>query len=171
MKRAHVTLTAAAAAIALAAGLAFASGGPPPAAPADPAPDTVVATAAWQEQVVAPARRTDATIDRAVRVARIRAMSPAIAVARDEANALAEAAGLRAGRVLGIRRDTSPLGWWDQDTGRFGPGKWCGRVHGGFRVVRQADGTARRVARSHHGCPVPKTASIRVTVTYAALPR
>src|SRR5688500_1900045 len=114
MERSHVTLAAAGAAVVTAAGLAFASGGPPPVQPADPAVDTVVATASWQARVVAPARRTNATIDRAVRVARIRAMPAAIAVARDEANALAEAAGLRVGRIVGIRRDSAPMGYWDQ---------------------------------------------------------
>lgn len=171
MKRSHVTLTAAAAAIAAAAGLAFASGGPPPGQPADPASNTVVATAAWQAKVVAPARRTNATIERAMRIARIRAMPAAIEVARDDAEALAEAAGLRAGRVLAIRRDSSPPGYWDQDAGRFGPGKWCGRIYSGRRIVRRADGTTRRVQRFRAGCPVPKTATIRVTVTYAASPR
>lgn len=130
-----------------------------------------MATAAWQAKVVAPARRTDRTIERAMRVARIRAMPAAIAVARDDADVLAEAAGLRAGRVLGICRDSSPLGYWDQDAGRFGPGNWCGRIYTGRRVVRQAYGTTRRVSRFRDGCHVPKTATIRVTVTYAALPR
>ena len=36
--------------------------------------------------------------------------------------------------------------------------------------MRRADGTTKRVARFHHGCPVPKTASIRVTLTFAAEP-
>jgi hypothetical protein len=170
MKRSHVSVAAAGAAVVAAAGIAFASGGPPPVQPTDPAADTVVATAAWQARVVPPARRSDATIDRAVRVARIRAMPAAVAVARDEANALAAAARLRAGRIVGIRRDSSPLGYWDQDSGRFGPGKWCGRIYRGRREVRQADGTTRRVSRFRHGCPVPKIAAIRVTVTYAASP-
>ena len=171
MKRSHVTLAAATAAVAAAAGIAVASGGPPPVQPADPAVDTVVSTASWQARVVAPAHRSDATIDRAVRAARIRAMPAALAVARDEANALAEAAGLRVGRVVGVRRDSAPMGYWDQDSGRFGPGRWCGRIYTGRRLVRRADGTTRRVARYRDGCPVPKSATIRVTVTYAASPR
>jgi len=170
MKRSHVTLVAAAAAGVAAAGIAFASGGPAPVQPTDPAADTVVATASWQARVVAPARRTDATIDRAMRVARIRAMPAALEVARDEANALAKAAGLGTGRIVGIRRDIAPPGCWDQETGRFGPGRWCGRVYTHRRVGR-ADGTTKRVTRSRHGCPVPKRATIRITVTYAASPR
>ena len=170
MKRSHVTLTAAAAAVIAATGLALASGGPPPVPPADPAADTVVSTASAQARVVAPGRRSNATIERAVRTARARALPRAVAAARAEAAALADAAGLQAGAVVGIRRDSSPLGYWDQDSGRFGPGVWCGRVYGGRRVVRRADGTTRRASTFHHGCPVPKTSGIRVTLTFAARP-
>jgi hypothetical protein len=170
MKRTHVTLTAAAAAVIAAAGIALASGGPPPVQPADPAVNTVVSSASAQAKVVAPARTSDATIERAMRAARTRAMPEAVAAARAEAAALASAAGLRAGAIVGIRRDSSPLGYWDQDSGRFGPGVWCGRIYGGAKLVRRADGTTRRVTRFHHGCPVPKTASLRVTLTLAAEP-
>jgi hypothetical protein len=171
MKRSAVTLAAAATAVIATAAVALAGGGPPPVQPADPAANTVVSTGSAQADVVAPARRSDATIERAVRAARLRALPSAVARARDEAAALATAAGLRAGAVIGIRRDTGPVGFWDQDTGRFGPGRWCGRVYGGRRLVRRADGTTRRVARFHHGCPLPKTATIRLTVTFAAQPR
>ena len=168
MKRSHVTLAAAAAAVIAAAGLALASGGPPPVAPADPAVDTIVSGGSAQAKVVAPARRSNASIERAVRAARAKALPDAVAAARAEAAALAAATGLRAGAVVGIRRDTPPPGYWDQDGGRFGPGVWCGRVYGGRRLVRQADGTTKRVSRFHHACPVPKHASIRVTLTSAA---
>ena len=167
MNRTHVTLTAAAAAVIAATGIALASGGPPPVQPADPAVDTVVATANAQSRVVAPARKSDATIERAGRAARARALPEAVGAARAEAAQLAAAAGLRAGAVVGIRRDSSPPGYWDQDAGRFGPGVWCGRIHHS-RMVRQADGTRKRVSRSRHGCPVPKNASIRVTLTFEA---
>ena len=124
MNRTHVTLTAAGAAVIAAGGIALASGGPPPVQPADPAVDTVVSSASAQSRVRAPAqdRRSDATIERAVQAARARALPRAVAAARAEADALAAAAGLRAGAVVGIRRDSSPLGYWDQDSGRFGPG-------------------------------------------------
>jgi hypothetical protein len=168
MKRSHVTLTAAAAAVIATGAVAFAGGGPPPVQPADPAANTVVSTASAQVAVVAPDRRSDATIERAMRAAQARAMPRAVAAARAEADALAAAAGLRAGAVLAVRHDVSPLGAWDQDAGRFGPGVWCGRVYAGRRVVRRPDGTTRRVSSFHHGCPVPKTASIRLTLTFAA---
>jgi hypothetical protein len=168
MNRLHLTLTAATAAVAATAGIAIASGGPPPVQPADPAVDTVVTTAPGQARVVAPRHRTDATIERAVRAARARALPGAVAAARGEAAQLAAAAGLHAGDIVGIRRDSAPLGYWDQDSGRFGPGVWCGRIYTGRRVVRRADGTSKRVSSFRHGCPVPKTASVRVTLTFAA---
>lgn len=169
MKRSHVTLTAAAAAVIAAAGIALASGGPPPVQPADRASDTIVASASSQAKVVAPARKSNATIEGAMRAARQRALPEAVAAARAEAGALARAAGLRAGAIVGIRRDSSPLGYWDQETGRFGPGVWCGRIYQGRRLVRRADGT-RRVSRFRRGCPVPRIASVRVTLTLAAEP-
>ncbi len=170
MNRTYVTLTAAAAVAIAAGGIALASGGPPPVQPADPAVDTVVSTATAQSRVRAPAanRRSNATIETAVRAARARALPRAVTAARTEADALAAAAGLLAGAVVGIRRDSAPLGYWDQDSGRFGPGVWCGRVYDGRRLVRRADGTTKRVSRFHRGCPVPKTAAIRVTLTFAA---
>ena len=170
MNRIHVTLTATAAAVIAAAGIALASGGPPPVQPADPDVDTVVSTATAQSAVRAPARRSNATIEAAVRAARARALPRAVAGARSEASALAAAAGLSAGDIVAIRRDSSPLGYWDQDSGRFGPGVWCGRLYVGRRVVRRADGTTTRKSSFRHGCPVPKTASIRVTLTFAARP-
>lgn len=170
MNRSHVTLTAAGIAVIAAAGIALASGGPPPVQPADPAVDTVVSTATAQSRVRAPAsdRRSNATVERAVQAARARALPRAVKAARAEADALAAAAGLRAGAIVGIRRDSPPQGHWDQDAGRFGPGVWCGRVYDGRRLVRQPDGTTKRQSSFHYGCPVPKTASIRVTLTYAA---
>lgn len=168
MKRTHVTLTAAAAAVIAAAGIALASGGPPPVQPADPAANTVVSTASAQAKVVVPERKSDATIEAAMVAARQRALPKAVAAARVEGAMIASAANLRIGAIVGIRRDSSPLGYWDQDAGRFGPGVWCGRVYGGSKRVRRADGTTKRVARFHHGCPVPKTVSVRVTLTFAA---
>jgi hypothetical protein len=170
MKRTHVTLTAAAAAVIAAGGIALASGGPPPVQPADPAANTVVSTASAQGKVVVPRRKSDATIEAAMVAARQRAVPRAVAAARVEGAMLASAANLRIGAIVGIRRDSSPLGYWDQDAGRFGPGVWCGRVYGGSKRVLREDGTTRRVALFHHGCPVPKTASLRVTLTFAAEP-
>jgi hypothetical protein len=146
---------------------ASAGGGPPP--PADPsAPQlgTVVAHGAATARVQKPAQRSDRTIERAVQTARRVAFPPAVANARLEALTLAKAAGLRLGGPIGIARDIAPPGWWDDTTGRFGPGRWCGRVTT-RRAVRGTDGDLHYVRRSHHACPVPREQSARVTVTFA----
>jgi hypothetical protein len=171
MRHAKVVLLAAGLAAASGTGVALASGGPPPAMPPDPPPYTIVASGAGRATVLAPRRRTDATVDRAVRAARARAMPGAVAAARREAAGLGAATRLAPGAVVGVRRDTSPPGWWSADDGRFGPGKWCGRIYTGRRTVRRPDGTTRRVARYRHGCQVPKEISIRLSVTFAATPR
>jgi hypothetical protein len=171
MRHAKVVLVAAGFAAAGCTGVAIASGGPPPLTPPDPPPYTIVASGPGTATVHKPRRRTDATVDRAVRAARARAMPGAIAAARREAAGLGAAAGLMPGAVVAVRRDTSPPGWWSQDDGRFGPSKWCGRIYTGRRTVRRADGTTRRVARYRHGCQVPKDVSIRLSVTFAATPR
>jgi hypothetical protein len=156
---------------ALAAAGAFAvfapAKGPPPTEP--PAPDlqTVVAHGAGQARVQVPAHRSNRTIERAVQRARRAAFPRAVAKARAEAVALAAAAGLKVGGPIGIARDVAPLGYWEPDAGRFGPGRWCGRMVS-WRRVRGSDGTLRRERRSHHGCPVPRQQSARVTVTFAA---
>lgn len=149
------------------AGVALASGGQVAGPPADPPANAIVATGSAQRAVAAPARRSDTTIERALSAARARAMPAAVAAARREAAELAAAAGLRAGPILGIRRDVGPAGFVSGDEGRFGPGTWCGRTFAGRRDVRQPDGTTRRVSRFRHRCHVPRDASLRVTATFA----
>jgi hypothetical protein len=171
MRSAKVALPTAALLAVGAAGVALASGGPPPVTPADPPPYTIVATGSAERPVVRPSRRTNGTIDRAVRAARVRAMPAALAAARRDAAALGAAAQLVPGAVVAVRRDVTPPGYWNADDGRFGPGVWCGRIYAGRRTVRRPDGTTRRVARYRRGCPVPRTAAVRLTVTFAATPR
>jgi hypothetical protein len=166
-----VVLPAAAALAAGAAGVALASGGPPPVTPLDAPAFTVVASGAARSGVHAPRRETNATVDRAVRAARARAMPTAIVRARQEAVAMGSAARLVLGAIVAVRRDVSPPGWWNEDEGRFGPGKWCGRIYVGRRTVRRSDGTTRRVNRYRDGCQTPKDVSVRLTVTFAATPR
>jgi hypothetical protein len=98
-------------------------------------------------------------------------MPTAIVRARQEAVAMGSAARLVLGAVVAVRRDVSPPGWWNEDEGRFGPGKWCGRIYIGRRTVRRSDGTTRRVNRYRDGCQTPKDVSVRLTVTFAATPR
>jgi hypothetical protein len=166
--RSIVAATAAAAAV---AGVALAKGGGTPAPQPDPPAYTVVTTASAKRHVAVPTRKSDASIERAMRAARRQALPAAVAAARVDATEVGAAAGLRPGRVVGIRRDVPPLGTWDESSGSFGPGKWCGRVYAGRRTVRRADGTTRRVTRSRHGCNAPKVATSTVTVTFAAQTR
>jgi hypothetical protein len=164
------TFTAATAGALAAAGafavLASGSGGPPPSGDYPPEVRTVVARGTGVAKVAGPARRTNRTIERAVRQARRAAMPKAVNAARKDAQALAAAAGLQLAGPIGAARDAAPLGYWEPDTGRFGPGRWCGRITT-RKTVRGSDGDPRRVTRSHHGCPVPSSQSVRVTVTFA----
>ena len=167
MSSRRTILLSAVAAGATAAGIAVASGGPPPATPPDPAPQTVVAHGFGQKRVAEPDERTNRSVELAVRAAREDAIPRAVAHAREEAEALAAATGLRLGEPAGVGRDGGPPGWWESDTGRFGPGRWCGPIFR-WRTVRGSGGETRRVRRSHHGCHKPPTVSVRVTVTFAA---
>jgi hypothetical protein len=154
------TFTAAApaaiAGVALVAAVAAASGGPPPQPPSPPAPRTVVAVGTGVVAVDKPHTRTDATIARAVAAARAAAIPRAVAAARDEAQRLAQAAGLTLSDTLGVARDAPPPGYWEPDTGRFGPGRWCGTIR------------RRRGAPARRTCQVPREISLRVTLTIAA---
>jgi hypothetical protein len=168
MRHAKAVLLATALVAAGGSGVALASGGPPPVTPPDPPPFTVVASGMGRAAVVKPGRHSDATIERTVSAARARAMPSALAAARREAAALGAAAGLAPGAIVAVRRDVSPPGWWNEDDGRFGPGRWCGRIYLGGRTVTRPDGTRRRINRYRHGCRIPKDVSIRLSVTFAA---
>ena len=148
------------------AAVAFAGGGPPPQADSAPGVETVVTHGTAALRVVMPAKRTNATIERAVRAARRDALPRAVKGARRDAEALAAAAGLRLAGPLGASRDTSPYGYYDPDSGRYGTGRWCGPIFTS-RTVIGSDGVRRRVRRSHHGCPTPRGLTVRVTVTFA----
>jgi hypothetical protein len=130
--------------------LAFAGGGPPPPQQADPAVRTVVGHGSARLHVATPAKRTNSTINRAVNAARAAAYGGAVTAARRDAGALAKAAGLTLSGPIGAGRDTAPPGYWDSDSGTFGPGRWCGRI-----------------SRHRHGCPIPRQLQIRVSVTFA----
>jgi len=147
--------------------IAFAGGGSPPADPPAPELRTVVTHGSASARVRTPARRTNATIERAVRRARRDALPKAVEAARAEADGLARAAGMALAGPIGVSRDAAPYGYWEPDTGRFGPGRWCGPI-ATRRTVRGDDGTLRRVRRSHRACPVPREQSVRVTMTFAA---
>jgi hypothetical protein len=167
MSSRRTILISAVAAGATAAGLAVASGGPPPQDPHAPEPDTVVAHGRAQSRVAEPPKRTNGSVERAVVDARMRSIPKAVDAARTEAAALAKAAGLELGEPAGIARDAPAPGWYDDSTGRFGPGRWCGNIVT-WHSKRGADGTPRRFSRSHRGCHKPKRVEVSVTVTFAA---
>jgi hypothetical protein len=172
MRHARIALLAAAGvAAAGGSGVALASGGAPPPPQPDPPPYTIVASGTGTADVGKPYAQTDASIERVVRDARAKAMPAAVANARREAAALGSASGLVPGAVVAVRRDTSPPGWWSADDGVFGPGRWCGRIYGGRRTVRNRDGSTRRVNRYRDGCKPPRTVALRLSVTFAASPR
>lgn len=164
MSRFRVIAMAAAAVALASAGVALASG-PPPTPPQPPDPQTVVAHGSASIKVVAPRKRSDATISAAVSAARTKAYAPAVADARSEATLLAGAAGLTVGPAIGIARDVNPYGYYDPDEGRFGPGRWCGPIF--TRKTIHRGGRTIRVTRSHHGCSVPRQVTMRVTLTFA----
>ncbi len=165
MTHAWSIVAATAVAAMVAAGVALAKG-EPSSQPADPPPFTVVASGTARERVAAPDRRSDATIERAVGAARVRALPRAVAAARRDATELGSAAGLRAGDVVAARRDAGVF--FGGEEGRFGPGVWCGRLYTGRRTVTRPDGTTKRVNRYRRGCVVPPETTVRVTVTFAA---
>ncbi len=134
----------------------FASGPPPAPDPGPPAVRTVVSHGSGVAQVARPALLNDRTIERAARRARTAAVPKAVKSARREAATLARAAGLRLSGPIGIAREVPAYGFYD--TGRFGPGDWCGRW-----VSRRSDGT--RVAR--HRCFPPREQEMRVVLTFA----
>jgi hypothetical protein len=135
----------------------LASGGPPPEPDAPPAVQTVVARGTGSSKVARPAKLNNRTIERAARRARAAALPKAVAAARKEAKRLAKAAGLRLSGPIGIARDAAPFGYFDYQSGRFGPGDWCGRW------VSRRNGT--RVAR--HRCFPPRDQQIGVSMTFA----
>jgi hypothetical protein len=155
------TLTAATVGALAAAGactaVALASGGPPPVPPNPPDVRTVVAHGRGAAPITEPAKRGNRTIERAVRRAGRAALPRAVATARREAEALARAAGLTLGGPIGVARNTQPYSGWYPEEGRFGPGRWCGRV------VFRRDGERR----SRHVCRVPDQQTAEVIVTFA----
>jgi hypothetical protein len=152
--------------------VALASGGPPPTQPPDPPPYTVVAHGVAQAPVLDRSHRTDASVHRAVSAARARAVPIAMRYARADADALAKAAGLTLGAAVGVSRQVAPPGgYYSEEAGQFGAGRWCGRLYVRRRTVRRPDGTTRRVAVYRQGCRAPSHASANLAVTFAATPR
>lgn len=147
--------------------IAMGKGAPPQPDPPAPAAGTVVAHGQSSRSVVVPARRTNRSIQRAVVAARLGAYPAAVADAAETARSLAAATGLKLGEAVGVAQDVNPLGWYDESSGRFGPGKWCG-TSTFFSYVKAKDGSTKRILHRRRGCRPPPRVGVRLTVTFAA---
>jgi len=140
------------------AALALAGGGPPPAPDAAPGVDTVVARGTARLEVHAPAKRSDGTIERAMREARRAAFPRAVRAAREDAAAMARAAGLRLAGPLGGQPRYEPRRLLGRRQRPLRPGPLV-------RAHRHAHRDGGR--RSHRACPIPRGQTVRLTVTFA----
>jgi hypothetical protein len=68
-------------------------------------------------------------------------MPKAVKEARKEAASLARAAGLRLKGPIGIARDVTPFGYYDENAGRWGNDRWCAGCGAGA-TARESRGTA-----------------------------
>ncbi len=140
---------------------------------------TVTATGTARAPVTPANRMDDASIRAAVSAARRQAIPLAIADARSEAGDYAAAAGLTLGGIQSVSDagvGTGPP--FDFPQGpvpfpiSFGPGgiaSYCGLSH--QPIFRQV-GRRRQLVRvvPHKACYVPASATVSLTVTYAATP-
>lgn len=143
---------------------------PAAATAADPSTRTVAAIAAARIPLSRDLPHKDAAIRAAVDRARQRAVTQAIANARQQAARLASGAGATLGSVLAIEELVPPhFGHWAYGTdGTFGPGKFCGRVRS--RKFRRLP-NGRRVpvgpVRSRFTCRIPQEVQHTLKVTFA----
>ena len=111
---------------------------------------TIVGHGTGTVEVARPLRRSDASIERVAAIARRQALPEAVASARADAIRIARATGMSLGKPIGVEREISPYGYGDASEGTNGPGQWCWTHRGRRR------------------CHVPRTISVRVTLTVAA---
>jgi hypothetical protein len=138
----------------------------PAAAHAD---QTVTALGNAQIPVKPSNRHKNAAIKRAVDKAYAKAVPAAIADAREDAERIAAASGLKLGAIQSVDENVAQVGYFygPPSFGRFGPDQYCGtitRVH----HVRDRRGVLHRVSRREHQCFVPETAAASLAVTFAA---
>jgi hypothetical protein len=155
------------ASLALAGALALA------AAPSALAQGTITATGNGQSAVSPQHRKDNASIAKAVAGAYTAALPKAIADAREDATALAQATGLPLGGLLSVSDGPATGGPYffpygsSQVLGTFGPGKFCGNVH---TAVFRTNKSGRRVVtghRTHRTCRIPSSITRTVTLTFA----
>jgi uncharacterized protein YggE len=160
-----ITRAASITAVALAAMIA-------PSAASAQQPATLTASGSAQVKPDLDNRKSEASIRQAVELAETEALPKAIAEARDRANKLAAAAGVKLGALVSISDAPAagyPIFYYGQ-YGTFGNGKFCGQVRNTKFVVR--DGRRRRVATkgTHKVCRVPPQVQASASITFAIVP-
>jgi len=128
-----------------------------------PAGRFVVASAVAAGAVAPRDRRDSASIRAAILAARLAAAPRALAEARADAQAAARAAGLPAGALFSVAEVRRP---YDDGSGSFAPGRFCGTVREG--IFRRVPGTGRRrlVRRvSRVRCFFPRESAVILRVT------
>jgi uncharacterized protein YggE len=135
-------------------------------------PATLTASGSAQVKPEPSNRKSEASIHQAVEAAETEALPKAIAEAREHANKLAAAAGVKLGALVSISDSPAPgypFFYYGQ-YGTFGNGKFCGQVRNTRFVVR--DGRRRRVAAkgTHKVCRVPPQVQASASVTFAIVP-
>jgi hypothetical protein len=135
---------------------------------AAPAGRTITAVATSEVPINQHVEKTNAAVKAAIERSRVRAGPLAIALAVQEAQRLATAAGMTLGPLQAVAElPPSPFGPFSYGLdGTLGPGRWCGQLTSVRFVTR--DGKRRRVTRRHYGCRIPREAAQTVSVTYAA---
>ena len=134
-------------------------------------PATLTASGTAQVKPEPDNRKSDASIRQAVEAAETEALPKAIAEAREHANKLAAAAGVKLGALVSISDSPAPgYPYYYGQYGTFGNGKFCGQVRNTKFVVR--DGRRRRVVTkgTHKVCRVPPQVQASASVTFAIVP-
>ena len=134
---------------------------------------TVTATGTASILVRRPAHPSDATIRVAVRAAQVQVGPAAVGDARQEAERLASALGLKLGALQSVTEQPAapfvPFFPVNGVAGSFGPGRYCGTVRrAAFR--RTSDGRRMPTGRvvSRHVCRIPPSIAMSVSVTFLA---
>jgi hypothetical protein len=144
-----------------------------PAAPAAPSP-TLAVTGNAQVKPAPRDKSSNASIKKAVSVARRKAIPLAIGNGQGHAAVLAKASGFPLGRLVSITQTnaSTPLyiGPYFGEDGTFAPGRYCGTVRTAV-YARTASG-ARKVVRtrSRHTCRVPAYVSVSLEMVFSTDP-
>jgi Protein of unknown function (DUF541) len=133
---------------------------------------TITALGTGTVHVAKPRAQTNAAIGRVVSAARQAAGPVAVRAAGQEAQRLAQAAGLTLGALVSIaEQPASPYGpfFGYGVEGTFGPGRFCGTIRVPiFRRDAQGHRHLTHRFRKRHRCRYPHEISMTLSATYAA---